>query len=298
LQQAPTAIDASIAELSAAEALMQGGLAVLTGVILMVPLFGAFGRKLPAVPEDRGHPRGFLAFSVAGLFLASSYVLHATLPSDLFEADRIVAEQRDADSSDSELPDSQPLLRTWAIMLGSGLLASTYLLLSVRAEGGSPRDLGFRAIGATGAWFALAAFLVSIFLQLGAMLIQSGVDELLGREPSVQVAIEQLSGSEELRRHPLLIFAVVIGIPFIEELFFRALLLAVLLRHLGALAAISIDVAVFAVTHDAGYLTVFTQGILLACLYWRTRNLWVPFLFHALHNGLTVLLIQFGSPPG
>jgi membrane protease YdiL (CAAX protease family) len=97
----------------------------------------------------------------------------------------------------------------------------------------------------------------------------------------------------------LLVFAVVVVAPIVEEVVFRGFLLEGL-RHSALRGAGAVVVAAFlwAATHvqyEVFYMgQVFSVGLLLGAARLRTRSLLVPIAMHSLFNGISViqLLLQ------
>jgi membrane protease YdiL (CAAX protease family) len=101
----------------------------------------------------------------------------------------------------------------------------------------------------------------------------------------------------------LLAFLVVgIGAPLSEELLFRGFLLSALAKTRGGFgSAAFVTTALWTGLH-AGYsligiFEVFTIGLLLSWILWRTGSLRVPILCHALYNSLIVIVLMFVPLP-
>ena len=97
--------------------------------------------------------------------------------------------------------------------------------------------------------------------------------------------------------------------PFVEELYFRGLMLAWLRRWLWLPLAALVDAALFALVHgrylnhsgtEGWVLTVMVGLVGLLNVIWfaRTRSLWPPFMTHAFYNGTLVTLAYLGSSAG
>jgi membrane protease YdiL (CAAX protease family) len=80
----------------------------------------------------------------------------------------------------------------------------------------------------------------------------------------------------------------VIAAPFVEELFFRGILLHRWARRWGTPMAVAASSALFAVLH-AEWIGHFLFGVAMAALYLRTRRLWMPIAAHALSNFIASL---------
>lgn len=107
-------------------------------------------------------------------------------------------------------------------------------------------------------------------------------------QPALQAILETDSIS-------LLIWACVIGAvitPISEELLFRGLLQPALQRWAGPWAAISLGAAFFSLAHMDLFAapSMLVLGLALGYVYYRTRSLVAPFLLHAAHNTLVLML--------
>lgn len=106
---------------------------------------------------------------------------------------------------------------------------------------------------------------------------------------------------------PLVIATVVLIAPFVEEFYFRGVLLSWLKRKITAVPAAIASAAIFALLHFRfaahpgleGWIPtgiIATVGLVNATLALRTRSLWPPFCFHAGYN--LMLLVPSLVPPG
>jgi len=97
-----------------------------------------------------------------------------------------------------------------------------------------------------------------------------------------------------------IIGTVVLLAPFVEECFYRGMLLDWLRRKLGAWLAVLASAAIFAAVH--GYMgmhpglegwvdtaEIFAGGIVMAVWALQTGSLWASLAVHAAYNGLTVV---------
>ncbi len=89
----------------------------------------------------------------------------------------------------------------------------------------------------------------------------------------------------------LTIQAVVLA-PLVEEFLYRGVLLAALLRGMGAIGALVVSSMLFALVHapaePQAVVPLFFLGMALAYVAYRTRSLVAPILAHALFNALMV----------
>ena len=105
-----------------------------------------------------------------------------------------------------------------------------------------------------------------------------------------------LMKQEPINTIRLLLFNLVIYCaigPFAEELYFRKIVLEAFESKYGTIKALVASAMVFAVVHGFNYgiINLFIGGIILGFIYKKTRNLFLPFLFHALWNLPKILLV-------
>jgi Predicted metal-dependent membrane protease len=79
------------------------------------------------------------------------------------------------------------------------------------------------------------------------------------------------------------VLVAVVAAPFVEELFFRGILLHRWARRWGTGPAVVASSALFAVLHGE-WVGHFLFGVAMCALYLRTRTLWLPILAHAASN--------------
>src|SRR4051812_12031136 len=85
-----------------------------------------------------------------------------------------------------------------------------------------------------------------------------------------------------------LVLVAVVAAPFVEELFFRGILLHRWARRWGTGPAVVASSVLFAVLHGE-WLGHFLFGVAMCALYLRTRTLWLPILAHATSNFIIAL---------
>jgi len=90
---------------------------------------------------------------------------------------------------------------------------------------------------------------------------------------------------------PIFFLVAVVLAPFTEEVLFRGLLQPALKRRLGAIPAVVLTAAGFAVVHVSITVApaIFVLGLALGYVYERTGTLAAPIAFHAAFNGVTFL---------
>lgn len=84
-----------------------------------------------------------------------------------------------------------------------------------------------------------------------------------------------------------------------EEMFFRGLLLHLLRRRLSSRAAALLSALLFALLHLSlpGFVALLAIGMFLSLLVIRTNHLWVAVIFHAVYNGLVIVLNALKARP-
>ena len=88
-------------------------------------------------------------------------------------------------------------------------------------------------------------------------------------------------------------FVLVLLAPFVEELFFRGLLLPSWASRWSPKRAVVLSSLAFAILH-ADIVGGFIFGVVAAVAFLNTRNLWMPFVMHLTNNAL-VWLITLGE---
>lgn len=171
----------------------------------------------------------------------------------------------------------------WAGLLGAPLVAAR------RASGSVSSEFGF----AFRAWDAPAGIVIGIAAQFILVpLISWPWLKLLGKNGhDLSKTAEQLVGkANDPLGVVLLILIVVVGAPFIEELFYRGLFFRSLTKLVPLWAAIVLCGLGFGASHFEllGLPALSVFGMLLAYLAWRTGRLGLPIFTHLGFNAVTV----------
>ncbi|GAC1365479.1 MAG: hypothetical protein NVSMB32_09050 [Actinomycetota bacterium] len=181
--------------------------------------------------------------------------------------------------------------------LWTGLVGAVWLASRRYGTGNVWRDFGVRAKGA----------------DVGRGLIVSIVARLMGGAlivPLIRISTKfsgtDLRPLETARHNPTLLWVLVgmalVGAPFIEELFFRGLLLRSLIPALGTVGAIAMQAVVFASLHlrpsyGLGNASIFVAiGAMGAVQGWvaeRYRRLGPGIVAHSFFNLVAVLFLAF-----
>lgn len=219
---------------------------------------------------------------------------------DWFEKASAVAKYADqrltAAAQARPLPEPPKLLADMvALKLG---LATTlvYEVLLITVVGGTTREtftglvrsLGLNRYQAGWIWRP-AVFVAAAYIGTGLYVVvvdALGIDALVPQS-TVPDAVTRDAGA-------LAIATVMAGIaaPISEEIFFRGFVFTGLLRW-GFWPAAAISAALFTGAHlDLGsMIPFFAIGLALAWLYWSRGSLWDSIAFHAMFNGVSLILL-------
>jgi uncharacterized protein len=148
----------------------------------------------------------------------------------------------------------------------------------------------------------LIAWAVSYPCVLFANLVTRYIsDWIWGKTSFEQVAVKHLKMTLS---HPvlfgLMVTAIILLVPFMEELLFRGLFQNVIKKYLGRGWSIFVTAALFSVVHYAAsqstgnfqlILSLFVLAYFLSFIYEREKTLWAPIGLHMAFNGFNVLMI-------
>ncbi|MDQ6826285.1 MAG: CPBP family intramembrane metalloprotease [Candidatus Eremiobacteraeota bacterium] len=163
-----------------------------------------------------------------------------------------------------------------------------YLMLVVpQISGFSLRQLGFSLPSLKNVGLAVAGAIVMIVVVQGS----ANIIEHLSRahhEQDVTKLLKRLHGGSQ---YLLFVLTAVFVAPLVEEFTFRVFIFNAVLRRAPFLVAAIISGVLFGIAHldlyVAGPLAV--GGVILATVYYRTRNAWCSMITHAVFNGATVV---------
>jgi membrane protease YdiL (CAAX protease family) len=178
----------------------------------------------------------------------------------------------------------------YAVGLGIYLAAigGIYALVGRRAGG---KALGLRPPDRLSLLLVPPLFVAGI---MALALVNATVGLLMGGFENPQV--EALTGGAALAPSEVLLLLILVAgvVPFAEELFFRGLVYPLMRRDLGPALAIPLNAALFALVHVIPQLLpgLFVIGLILTYLRERSGSIWPGVLYHALQNGLALLLIN------
>ena len=182
------------------------------------------------------------------------------------------------------------------VLFSAGLQLCTVALVLVFAHRLDPdgiRSLGLRARGSLeGAVLGLAGYVATVPAILGAGLLSTWLWATLGLQAEQQELLKLVLELAGLERAVFLALAILV-IPLFEELFFRAFLQPLLVQNLGDRGGVAATAVLFAAVHGNlfAFLPILALALTLGMLMLRTQRIAACWLVHALHNGLTLVLI-------
>ena len=149
-----------------------------------------------------------------------------------------------------------------------------------------------------------AKFALSALLGMALGVAVPLLNAYLMRNHAVDIQLtkgERLMTPNTLGQLPLVLLTIALIAPFIEELFFRGILLSWLKRKMPLVLAVVVSAAIFALVHfdflshpglGGWYITgvLATVGLINAVLAVRTGSLWAPFGLHAAYNAMLIIL--------
>ena len=211
----------------------------------------------------------FNLFSVAILFVTFSVIifLRVTLGSDV---------------KYSPVPWYYP----WILAVPQLLLLGLVLSFSGVGYKGIK---SFLTIPDTPGW--VSASILTVIFSIGAILVYSVVVYKLEITYLMPPQIDKgILGDGSLVLANL--FAIAIWVPFVEELFFRGLLLSVWVPYYGETKSILWVSLIFMLVHSHPglYVPVFISSLLISVLFIKTGTIWAPFLSHAVQNLLVAVV--------
>jgi membrane protease YdiL (CAAX protease family) len=166
-----------------------------------------------------------------------------------------------------------------------GTLAVVLLLLLRAWPKIGPAGLGLRAPVAVGIGVGAGAA-----LWLSSILIANVQASIVGAHPQSLVVAAASHRSPEALVLDLVFAAGLVAI--VEELFFRAVLFALLRQRLRFAYAATLSSVLFAVAHEIGaWIPVFVLGVGLCWLYDKRHSLWTNALAHGTVNAISFIVL-------
>lgn len=182
---------------------------------------------------------------------------------------------------------SPTIYLTGAAIYLSGVLAIYFF---------AARRSGWAALGCRSAPFFDYLLVPPLFLLEITALI--GVNLMVGRLAGgfENPQVDAISGGQAIGgiEFVMLFLLIAMLVPFVEELFFRGMLYPLLRQRMGAVLAITLNAAIFALFHVIPILLpgLFVVGLFLAYLRERSGSIWPSVLLHAMQNGMALLAMS------
>ncbi len=190
------------------------------------------------------------------------------------------------------LPASDDLVDRLALQVGAAAVAAAVVLalMARRPEGVAALGLRGRR-GPSALVVALAAWLAFYPVFVGVAWLNTQALTALGYEAALQEPLRLFLADPEARTSPLAWGSIVLLLPAFEELIFRGGIYGALRRTLHPALAVAASALLFGLAHEpVAAAPAAALGVMLAILYERTGSLAAPLAFHALHNGVTLLV--------
>jgi len=265
-------------------------LLVAVGICLpvCVAVFWRIGRwwvtDLPLpLPLDRAYPAvPFPAWVGLGLFLA------------LQIASRVMAVGLGAVADLAVFNGASAKAAVHPLMLLSQVVPLALGLVLVRAFGPrAHRTVGLRPGDVSaGLRMGVLAFAAILPVCVAALIVSIGALRLVQGPVRTHPLLVTVQQTREPWTLILLTVQAVVLAPVVEEFLYRGVLLSALMRGTGAIAALVVSSALFALVHapaePQAVAPLFFLGMALAYAAYRTRSLVAPVLAHALFNALMV----------
>lgn len=174
----------------------------------------------------------------------------------------------------------------WLIFwtMGIGFLITLFVIFRDKNFFNIWKGKSYGMLGAIG-WGILGFFLLLIGQSLAAM-----IEMAIGIEPGSENTMALVTVAKTV---PIMIVAVVLFGPVLEELVFRRVVFGSLNQTTNFFIATAISALVFGLVHleFTHLLLYFTTGLVLAFLYQKTKRIITPIIAHVMLNGY-VMLIQ------
>lgn len=172
------------------------------------------------------------------------------------------------------------------------------------AKGYWLRNMGFNSIGKTEqVLIVIALSVVGIFLSgtLGDLTEKIPLPSSLeiwakGMEDQYKKALLAMTQMKSLMDLFFALIAVAVVPAIVEELFFRASLQKIFLDWFeNPYWAILLTAIIFSAFHFSyfGFLSRMSLGIILGCIYYFTKTIWLPILMHLINNAIGVTTLYF-----
>ena len=229
---------------------------------------------------------------IAGAFISFSIVA-AILHSSLSEMQTIL------------LSPEHAMIAQFANALASVIaFGGPSIAIAFFAQGFWLRNMGFNKIG------NIEQVGLVVVLAIAGLFLSGALGDLTEKIPLPDQFESWAKGMEDQYKKALLamtqmkswvdlcfaIIAVALIPAIVEELFFRASLQKILLDWFGKpYWAIVVTAIIFSAFHFSyyGFLSRLSLGIVLGCIYYFSKTIWLPMLMHFINNAIGVSTLYF-----
>ncbi len=137
-----------------------------------------------------------------------------------------------------------------------------------------------------------AAGIATFIVNVGLSALVTQIARALGYSPTEQVSRVSGLGEAPGWQVVLIVFAVVVVAPIVEEILFRGIFYPGLRRRMGVGWAVLVSALFFGFLHFQllGFVPLAAIGAILALLYESQGSLAAPIVAHAMNNGIIVLI--------
>jgi len=136
-----------------------------------------------------------------------------------------------------------------------------------------------------GLWI-LTTILITLMDQTLLNLFGSSVEGFKSQEDHIQLFGDNIFGYVSLT-----VSAFIIA-PVVEEALFRGFILSTIMKFISPLSSILITSILFAILHFefSSVIPLFMIGCILGWIYYKTKSIWACLLFHAINNGVALIM--------
>ncbi len=133
--------------------------------------------------------------------------------------------------------------------------------------------------------------IVGFFMVLFGQALAAGIEQLIGIEPGSENTALFIKIAKSV---PVVVFAIAIFAPILEEILFRRILFGMLLPKTNFFIAALISSVMFGIIHfELSHILLYSvSGFIFAFIYYKTKRIAASILAHMLLNGF-VVLVQF-----
>ncbi len=195
-------------------------------------------------------------------------------------------------------PDSREWLRQvidrrfiFTALFINNLAILSYLILQIRKQGKGYRDVGLKSFPV---WTALKYLLAYPFVYFLVIIVAVGAITLIAQFLGHPIAAEQLAPNkrQESFYWDIAVYAVII-VPFVEELFYRGILLPAWVNKKGWLKGSIYSSLVFSLAHGPAAPFIMILSLYQSRMYYRTGSIIPGLVVHMLNNlAVTAALLR------